>query len=276
VYAPDGTAVRLSPFPAASVAPLVARVRAAVPGVSVAFEYETVFGHEPAYPAWSYGESAVDLIGTAEELLARAPERPVFKILAHHPTLPLHDFHVQARHSAGDEAETTHSTGLALVEFSAPGVTKATALTRWSAQLGIRPDDIAAFGDMPNDPPMLRAVGRPYAMANADPEVKKAARYHTTSNDEDGVAQVLEQFVELKRTTRAPLQGRGELRDQPPRTRTRTQHRTNPSRDPAEPPGSVQARSASRGTAGATACSIHTAGWSMRGPRITVSMPSFA
>jgi hypothetical protein len=44
---------------------------------------------------------------------------------------------------------------------------------------------------------MLRAVGRPYAMANADPEVKKAARYHTTSNDEDGVAQVLEQFIGL-------------------------------------------------------------------------------
>ncbi|MGP4051064.1 HAD family hydrolase [Streptomyces sp. 2A115] len=205
VYAPDGRAVRLSPFRAASVAPLMARVRATVPGVSFAFEYETVFGHEPAYPAWSYGESAVDLIGTAEELLARNPERPVFKILAHHPTLPLHDFHDRARSSAGADAETTHSTGLALVEFSAPGVTKATALTAWSAQLGILPDDIAAFGDMPNDLPMLRAVGRPYAMANADPEVKKAARHHTASNDEDGVARVLEHFVELARTARAPL-----------------------------------------------------------------------
>jgi hydroxymethylpyrimidine pyrophosphatase-like HAD family hydrolase len=199
VYAPDGTAVRLSPFPAASVAALVARVRAAVPGASFAFEYESAFGHEPAYPAWSYGESAVDLIGTAEELLARAPGRPVFKILAHHPTLPLHDFHVRARLSAGADAETTHSTGLALVEFSAPGITKASALTAWSAQLGLRPEDIAAFGDMPNDLPMLRAVGRSYAMANADPEVKQAARFHTASNDEDGVAQMLERFVELAR-----------------------------------------------------------------------------
>ncbi|MFF5002386.1 HAD family hydrolase [Streptomyces phaeochromogenes] len=199
VYAPDGTPVRLSPFPAASVAPLVARVRAAVPGVSFAFEYETVFGHEPAYPAWSYGESEVELIGSAEELLAKDPDRPVLKILAHHPTLSLRDFHTRAHVSAGTDAETTHSTGLALVEFSAPGVTKASALTAWSAGLGIRPDDIAAFGDMPNDLPMLRAVGRSYAMANADPSVRRAARFHTASNDEDGVARVLEQFVALAR-----------------------------------------------------------------------------
>ena len=173
----------------------MARVRAAVPGVSFAFEYETDFGHEPAYPAWSYGEAEVELIGGAEELLARVPSRPVFKILAHHPTLSLRDFHARAHAGAGPDAETTHSTGLALVELSAPGVTKASALTAWSAGLGLRPEDIAAFGDMPNDLPMLRAVGRSYAMANADPKVRRAARFHTASNDEDGVALMLERFV---------------------------------------------------------------------------------
>ncbi|MBV1935918.1 HAD-IIB family hydrolase [Streptomyces sp. BV286] len=203
VYAPDGTAVRLSPFPEAPLAALVARVRAAVPGVSFALEYERDFGHEPGYPAWSYGEPAVELIGTAEELLARSAGRPVFKILARHPELSLRDFHVRARSAAGTGAETTHSTGLALVEFSAPGVTKASALMAWSAGLGLRPEDIAAFGDMPNDLPMLGVVGRPYAMANADPEVKRAARFHTASNDEDGVARVLEQFV-AARTRRRP------------------------------------------------------------------------
>lgn len=197
VYAPDGTTVRLSPFSAQPLAALVARVRAAVPGVSFAFEYEKDFGHEQAYPSWSYGESSVELIGDADELLARNPDRPVFKVLAHHPALSLRDLHARARHSAGADAETTHSTGLALVEFSAPGVTKASALTAWSAGLGLGPEDIAAFGDMPNDLPMLGVVGRPYAMANADPEVRRAARFHTASNDEDGVARVLEEFVRL-------------------------------------------------------------------------------
>ncbi|WP_221356886.1 HAD family hydrolase [Streptomyces beigongshangae] len=199
VYAPDGTAVRLSPFPADRLTALVARVRAAAPGVSFAFEYEKDFGHEEAYPAWSYGEAVVELIGAAEELLAQEPARPVLKILAHHPSLPLRDFHLRARAGAGADAETTHSTGLSLVEFSAPGVTKASALTAWSSGLGLGPDDIAAFGDMPNDLPMLRAVGRSYAMANADPEVRRAARFHTASNDEDGVARVLEEFVRLAR-----------------------------------------------------------------------------
>ncbi|WP_413760059.1 HAD family hydrolase [Streptomyces sp. MMBL 11-3] len=203
VYAPDGTPVRLSPFPAPPLAALVARVRAAVPGVSFAFEYERDFGHEPDYPAWSYGESSVELIGTAEELLDRAAGRQVFKVLAHHPELSLRDFHARARTAAGADAETTHSTGLALVEFSAPGVTKASALTAWSAGLGLGRDDIAAFGDMPNDLPMLGAVGRPYAVANADPEVRRAARFHTASNDEDGVARVLEQFVRLARAEAA-------------------------------------------------------------------------
>ncbi|MEE1759746.1 MULTISPECIES: HAD family hydrolase [unclassified Streptomyces] len=195
VYAPDGTAVRTDPIPAPDAAGLVLRVRSAVPGVSFAFEYDTGFAHEPAYPSWSYGEDAVDLIGAADELLAGSPARPVVKVLAHHPTLPLDVFHHQARHAAGDRAETTHSTGLSLVEFSAPGVTKATTLMAWSGELGIGRDEIAAFGDMPNDLPMLRAVGMSYAMANAHPEVLAAAHHRTSSNDEDGVARQLERFV---------------------------------------------------------------------------------
>ncbi|MCW8375826.1 HAD hydrolase family protein [Streptomyces justiciae] len=195
VYAPDGTTLRTRPIPPADAAELVARVRRAVPGVFFAFEYDHDFGHEPAYPSWSYAEDSVDLIGSAEELLFRPPSRPVLKVLAHHRTLPLDVFHDQARHAAGDHAETTHSTGLSLVEFSAPGVTKASTLTAWSDELGIRRDEIAAFGDMPNDLPMLRAVGMPYARANAHPAVLAATRLRAASNDADGVARRLEEFV---------------------------------------------------------------------------------
>ncbi|WP_258563916.1 HAD family hydrolase [Streptomyces himalayensis] len=120
------------------------------------------------------------------------------QVLAHHPTLPLDDFYEQARRIAGLTAETTHSTGLSLVEFSAPGVTKATTLIRWSSGLGIARHEIAAFGDMPNDLPMLTAVGSSYAMANAHPDVLAAARHRAPSNDEDGVAQVLEGFVDAR------------------------------------------------------------------------------
>ncbi|GAB3000867.1 hypothetical protein GCM10023080_078330 [Streptomyces pseudoechinosporeus] len=81
------------------------------------------------------------------------------------------------------------------MEFSAPRVTKATTLLEWSGRLGVRSHEIAAFGDMPNDLPMLTAVGNSYAMENAHPDVLRAARHHAPANDDDGVAQVLERFV---------------------------------------------------------------------------------
>ena len=60
------------------------------------------------------------------------------------------------------------------MEISAAGVTKATLA--WSARRdGRGPDDVVAFGDMPNDLPMLTWAGTSYAMANAHPSVLDAA-----------------------------------------------------------------------------------------------------
>ncbi|QNP75354.1 HAD family phosphatase [Streptomyces roseirectus] len=193
VHHSDGTLAHTLPFPPRSAALLARRIREAIPGTSFAVEYDTGYGHESAYPSWSYGGESVEVVGPAGELLA--VDRPLLKILAHHPTLPLDEFFAQAHRIAGPGAETTHSTGLSLVEFSAPGVTKATTLLSWSGRLGIDGLEIAAFGDMPNDLPMLTAVGHSYAVANAHPDVLATARHRAPSNDEDGVSRVLEGFV---------------------------------------------------------------------------------
>ena len=63
-------------------------------------------------------------------------------------------------------------------------------LDRW----GLREQDVAAFGDSPNDLEMLAAAGRSVAMANADPAVKATARLETESNDDDGVLNQLERW----------------------------------------------------------------------------------
>ena len=52
-----------------------------------------------------------------------------------------------------------------------------------------------AFGDDLPDLEMLQACGTSVAMANAIPEVKASCSYHTASNDEDGVALVIEQML---------------------------------------------------------------------------------
>jgi hydroxymethylpyrimidine pyrophosphatase-like HAD family hydrolase len=74
-------------------------------------------------------------------------------------------------------------------------VTKAASLARIADQQGIRAEDAVAFGDMPNDLPMLAWAGRGYAMANAHPDVLDAAEHLAPSNDDDGVAQIVEKLL---------------------------------------------------------------------------------
>jgi hydroxymethylpyrimidine pyrophosphatase-like HAD family hydrolase len=74
-------------------------------------------------------------------------------------------------------------------------VTKAFALERLCRRLGIRPQEVVAVGDMPNDLAMLAWAGRSVAVANAQLEVLEAADEVTASNVHDGVAIVLERIV---------------------------------------------------------------------------------
>lgn len=96
-----------------------------------------------------------------------------------------------ARELAGTDASVTLP-GPWTVEVSAAGVSKAAALAELCDELGIAAADVLALGDYPNDLPMLAWAGRGVAVANAHPEVLAAADEVTASNDEDGVALVLE------------------------------------------------------------------------------------
>jgi Cof subfamily protein (haloacid dehalogenase superfamily) len=55
--------------------------------------------------------------------------------------------------------------------------------------------EIATMGDQPNDILMFAHSGLSIAMGNADPQVKKAARRVTASNEEEGFAKAIERFV---------------------------------------------------------------------------------
>lgn len=91
---------------------------------------------------------------------------------------------------------TTHSApAVAMLEMSAPGLDKAVTLSEYAGSLGIRPADVVAFGDMPNDLRMLGWAGRGYAMASGHPEVRAAASALAPPFAEDGVAQVLEDLL---------------------------------------------------------------------------------
>lgn len=96
-------------------------------------------------------------------------------------------------HLAG-RADLTYSTDNGLIELSAPGVTKATGLAAVAQRLGVQHSSLIAFGDMPNDVPMLHMAGHGVAMANAHPEAIAAADEVAPSNVDDGVARTLERW----------------------------------------------------------------------------------
>ena len=72
--------------------------------------------------------------------------------------------------------------------FMPAGSGKIEAIRALASASGIRPADMVAFGDDQNDLEMLRICGKGVAVANAVPEILKAANEVTLSNDEDGVA----------------------------------------------------------------------------------------
>ncbi len=161
----------------------------------VFFAVETVAGWacEPGYPHHPADDDP------ANRPLRRAPaaelvDEPLLKLLVRGDGRDPDDFVAAAEHAVGQPVVVTHSS-FPLLEISAPGVTKASTLELVCADLGITRDEVIAFGDMPNDLPMLAWAGRSYAMANAHATVREAADVLADTNDNDGVAKILEELA---------------------------------------------------------------------------------
>ncbi|MEU0006575.1 HAD family hydrolase [Streptomyces sp. NPDC006314] len=118
---------------------------------------------------------------------------PISKVLLRHADLSDDELAAVARAVVGSLATVTMS-GPGTVELQPCGVTKATGLALAAERLGIRPEQALAFGDMPNDIPMFDWAGRGVAMADAHPELKAVADEITLSNEDDGIAVVLERL----------------------------------------------------------------------------------
>lgn len=81
------------------------------------------------------------------------------------------------------------------VDVYAQGVSKGVAAQRVQEQLGLTPDECAAFGDYENDLELMDAVTYSFAMENAIPAVKARARYRAPSNRVHGVMAVCERIL---------------------------------------------------------------------------------
>jgi hydroxymethylpyrimidine pyrophosphatase-like HAD family hydrolase len=165
--------------------PMVAAIREAAPGTAFALECLGGYRHEPDY---------VDLHPTPPDMrvgdLDVLWDEPAVKVLAQHRTLDPDDFRSRVIDAIGTSATPTWTIDR-LMEISAVGVTKGGALAALCERLGVAAEDVVAFGDMPNDLPMLRWAGTSYAVANGHESVLAAADHVAPPNTEDGVAVVL-------------------------------------------------------------------------------------
>jgi len=169
-------------------------------GTSAFDRASELFAVEPAYPhAWDTDEHAVE---TRDVLLSK----PAVKLLVRHENMLSADmFELVNPVVDAADAHVTWSFHGGLLEVNVPGVTKLSGLAHAlgdasgsdvgaDAVPDIDPATVVAFGDMPNDLAMLRWAGHGFAMGNAVDEVAAATDHRTASNDEDGVAQVLERW----------------------------------------------------------------------------------
>ncbi|MFI5843320.1 HAD family hydrolase [Catenuloplanes sp. NPDC051500] len=119
--------------------------------------------------------------------------RPVRKFYVQHPELDEDRLHEVASRLAGHLVTTTKA-GPGEIEILPLGLSKATGLAQVAGLLGVSAAETIAFGDMPNDAPMLAWAGHGVAMGNAHPELKAIADEVAPGNDDDGVAVVLDQI----------------------------------------------------------------------------------
>ena len=152
-------------------------------------------GLETSY-GWFHDQTLYDLrqpdpaptgVGAAEDFV----RENVTKLLFRHHEMDAKRF---SRSLKDFDVHTTWSSP-ELLEVIAKNVNKREALKEVAAARGLSAADVAVFGDQNNDTEMLAWAGLGVAMGNASDEAKEVADRVTDTNDEDGVAKVLETWL---------------------------------------------------------------------------------
>jgi Cof subfamily protein (haloacid dehalogenase superfamily) len=177
----------------------IALIKTLLPDAAFAVDGRDGFAHEPTFKPRFVLPRNKTRVAPIDQLL----DRPYAKLMFRHPTMSLDVFNTITEVLRGVATLTfgaipsmsrvlpDHDTHL---EVQALGVSKAFALQRICEHLGRDHEQtkVVAFGDMPNDIDMITWASHGVALGNAHETVIAVADETTTSNDDDGVAVVLE------------------------------------------------------------------------------------
>ena len=92
------------------------------------------------------------------------------------------------------------SRDFSMIDVICPSCSKGSSLAEWATLRGYEREEVMAVGDNHNDLEMLSFAGIPVVMGNSVPELKNFGWHQTGTNDENGVAVAIEQFVLRKAT----------------------------------------------------------------------------
>ena len=176
------------PISPAVLSAALTRLRRAVPDAVAGVERGAELLHEPGFPRAVGALARPTRTVAAHELVAH----PFSKLLIRSVREPDAAWRAVVAEAMGPGLSVVDSGVPDLVEAVAAGVSKATGLAWLAARLGVDQTDVLAFGDMPNDVPMLRWAGQGVAVADGHPAALAAADALTGPCAEDGVAAYLE------------------------------------------------------------------------------------
>ena len=172
----------------------VRRLREVIPHIAFAVDINGVFSKEKNY------HTVYDIAESNLEKIEEVMREPAMKMLARcaKQEFTSDEMLALAHNSVSDLVTVTHSNPLeSLLEISALGINKGTTLARMAERAGIAAEDVVAFGDNPNDFPMLEWAGRSWAMADGHSDAPNYANFVADPHHHDGVAIVIEELLTL-------------------------------------------------------------------------------
>lgn len=119
------------------------------------------------------------------------------KYTVYFPDRMAEEVYAQTYRDAWGERFSVTNAGKEWIDFMNKHVDKGTGITRLCECLGVPVADALALGDTYNDVQMLEAVGHSYVVANAEDHMRAHARFVAPSNNERGVAQVIDRLLEV-------------------------------------------------------------------------------
>ncbi|MCR8629911.1 Cof-type HAD-IIB family hydrolase [Paenibacillus radicis (ex Xue et al. 2023)] len=149
---------------------------------AIALEYDTWY--------WAY---AVDQIFNKEKWTDQVDAKQWLKFGYYYEDAEMMK-EIRTKLEALGALEITNSHPLN-IELNPKGINKASGIRQVCTLLGIEMSQVIAMGDSLNDESMIREAGLGVAMGNAQDEIKQLADVITATNEEHGVARIIEQYV---------------------------------------------------------------------------------